>query len=241
MRLRRSLGVLLIVLALFVIIGVLISLGVWIPNYPSTANYPVRGVDVSHHQGTIDWNAAKAAGVTFAYIKATEGTQYQDPAFVQNWSGAGASGIVRGGYHFFSLDTSGEKQAENFLRVAPVDPNTLPPAIDLEFSGYNQQRRPSHGQFAKELSAFVDAVTERYKKPPAIYTTSEFRRQYLRSMPIECLWIREVLTRPRMEANEWIFWQFSGRGRVRGIGTFVDLNVFNGSAAEFDELVKTRR
>jgi lysozyme len=216
-------------------------LGLLIPNYPPSAKYPLRGVDVSHHQGTIDWSAVKAAGITFAYIKATEGTQYQDPAFVQNWSGAAASGIVRGGYHFFTLDTPGEKQAENFLRVAPIDPNTLPPAIDLEFSGYNRHRRPSHGQFAKELAAFVDAVTERYKRPPAIYTTSEFRRQYLRSMAIECLWIREVLTRPRMEANEWIFWQFSGQGRVRGIGTFVDLNVFNGSASEFDELVKTRR
>src|ERR1043166_1347174 len=144
MRLRRSLGVFLIVLVLFAVIGALISLGVWIPNYPSTGKYPVRGVDVSHHQGTIDWSAVKTAGITFAYIKATEGTRYQDPAFVQNWSGAAGSGIVGGAYHFFTRDAPGEKQAENFLRVAPVDSNTLPPAIDLEFSGYNRHRRPSH-------------------------------------------------------------------------------------------------
>src|SRR5438477_11194724 len=88
-------------------------LGLLIPNYPPTAKYPVRGVDVSHHQGTIDWSAVKRAGTSFAYIKATEGTQYQDPSFVQNWYGAAASGIVGGSYHFFTLVTAGQTQADN--------------------------------------------------------------------------------------------------------------------------------
>ena len=231
---------LLVVLSLIMLIASY-WLGLLMPNWPSTAKYPIRGIDVSHHQGTIDWPAVKLAGITFAYIKATEGTQYRDPTFVQNWSGAGASGIVRGAYHFFTLDISGKEQAQNFLRFAPVEPSTLPPAIDLEFSGYNRHRHPPHGEFVKELAAFVDAITERYKKPPAIYTTSEFRNEYLRSMSIECLWIREVLTRPRTDTNDWIFWQFSGRGRIRGIGTFVDLDVFNGSGSEFDELVNVRK
>ena len=238
---KKSIWMALIVAVLLLVLMASYWLGLLIPNYPSRTKYPIRGVDVSHHQGTIDWTAVKAAGISFAYIKASEGNESRDPMFVRNWSGAAAAGIARGAYHFFLLDTDGGRQAQNFSQTVPVEPNTLPPAIDLEFSGFNRQRRPSRALFAKELAAFVDALTERYKKPPAIYTTSEFMNQYLRSMAVECLWTREVLMRPRMDPNDWVFWQFSGRGRVGGIPTFVDLNVFNGNPAEFDELVKVRR
>ena len=207
--------------------------GLWIPNTPSHSKYPIRGIDVSHHQGPIDWARVKDSRIQFAYIKATEGTDFKDEQFAQNWNEAAAAGIKRGAYHFFCLQTSGEKQAANFIATAPYEADALPPAIDLEFSGYNKERRPSAEDFQRELSAFWDAIFSHYQKLPVVYTTSDFQKQYLAQMPIEHLWIREVILFPR---QPWTIWQFSPRGRVRGVSGFVDLNVFNGRAADFQKL-----
>src|SRR3954453_10276082 len=87
-------------LAGLVIVGLaLCFLGIWIPNAPSRSQYPLRGIDVSHHQGQIDWSAVKASGIQFAYIKATEGTEFTDATFAENWRNSNTAGIVRGAYH----------------------------------------------------------------------------------------------------------------------------------------------
>jgi lysozyme len=230
-----------IIVVLLVAVAALYWFGIWIPNRPSITTYPVRGLDVSHHQGPIDWVAVKNAGMTFAYIKATEGSDYKDPAFVRNWSDSAAAGIARGAYHFFTLGTSGQLQANNFIATVPVESSVLPPAIDLEFSGYNVGRNIAGNDFVRELSVFYDALVTRYDKLPVVYTTYRFKKQYLRSMPLDRLWIREILTKPRLEAEPWIFWQFSARSRVAGISTFVDVDVFKGNADEFRDLIKNHR
>ena len=83
-------------------------------NYPNSTRFPVRGIDVSHHQGDIDWHIVKAAGVDFAFIKASEGGDYRDREFARNWEEAGRAGIARGAYHFFTFCTAGLDQAHNF-------------------------------------------------------------------------------------------------------------------------------
>ena len=210
--------------------------GLWIPNEPSRQKYPIRGIDVSHHQGEIDWARVRSSGIEFAYIKATEGTDFKDPSFAKSWSAAGAAGIKRGAYHFFRLETPGDAQASNFIATIPNEVDALPPAIDLEFSGYNNTRRPAAEDFQRELAIFWDAIVTRYKKVPVVYTTTDFQKQYLTQMPIERLWIREVVITP---LQPWTFWQFSSRGRVHGVSTFVDLNVFNGALAEFERFSQT--
>src|ERR1044071_3304348 len=77
--------------------------GIWIPNEPAPARYPVRGIDVSHHQGNIDWKSVKTSGITFAYLKATEGSDFADADFPANWHGSAKPGLVRGAYHFFTF------------------------------------------------------------------------------------------------------------------------------------------
>lgn len=207
--------------------------GIWIPNAPSRSQYPVCGIDVSHHQGQIDWSSVKTSGILFAYIKATEGADFTDATFAKNWKNSNAAGIVRGAYHFFTLGTSGQSQAAHFIATAPADADALPPAIDLEFSGYNKERRPPPEDFQRELAIFWDAVVAHYRKLPVVYTASDFQKQYLRFMPIERLWIREVVLKPD---SGWTFWQFSARGRVRGVPTFVDLNVFRSPPSELAKL-----
>lgn len=219
--------------ALALIVFTLCFFGIWIPNKPSEVKYPVRGIDVSHHQGEIDWKSVKASGVQFAYIKATEGADFTDSKFADNWKNSGEAGIVRGAYHFFTFGTSGQAQAANFISKVPPELSALPPAIDLEFSGYNKERRAAPDEFQRELSVFWDAIFSHYHKTPVVYTTADFQKQYLAAMPIERLWIREVLRTPR---QPWTFWQFSPRGRVRGVSTFVDLNVFHGTPEGFAKL-----
>lgn len=101
---------------------------------PDREVYPLRGIDISHHNGEVDFSrvASEEADVAFAYIKATEGTDFIDPAFIRNARLSVASGIPSGAYHFFRYDTDGELQALNFLHAIQGRGFTLPPAIDVE-------------------------------------------------------------------------------------------------------------
>ena len=230
--LRRILITLLATVWIALILFALCFFGLWIPNAPSRAKYTVRGIDVSHHQGNIDWARVKSSGIQFAYIKATEGAEFKDGEFIRNWNAAAAADLKHGAYHFFHLEISGEKQAANFIATVPDDANALPPVIDLEFSGHNKDRRPATEAFLRDLSSFWDAIVSRYRKIPVVYTASDFQKQYLAQMPVERLWIREIVTSP---PPSWTIWQFSSRGRVHGVPGFVDLNVFNGTLVDFEK------
>src|SRR4051812_46569984 len=142
-------------------------------NFPSEKRYPVRGIDVSHHQGHIGWFEAGLHDVQFAYIKATEGTDFQDPQFLYNWTQCPYNHIARGAYHFFNFCTPGIYQARNFLKVVPADADALPPALDLEFSG-SCRRMPPRAEFIREVSSFVRAISGRFPERPVFYVTQDF-------------------------------------------------------------------
>lgn len=95
-------------------------------------NGVIRGIDVSHFQGGIDWQAVAGDGVRFCFIKATEGVGDVDPMFHRNWTGAKAAGVLRGAYHFFHPNLDARQQAEHFLSVVTIEEGTLPPALDVE-------------------------------------------------------------------------------------------------------------
>jgi lysozyme len=204
-------------------------------NYPSFDRYPVQGVDVSHHQGRINWAELRGRRAQFAYIKASEGAAFRDPRFAENWSAALAAGVVPGAYHFFTLCTTGEEQAANFLSVvaAAVDASSLPPAVDLEFGG-NCERRPSTAEFRAELSRFLVLVEKRLGCRPVLYVTREFYPYVAGGFLSHPLWVRDIFMRPRLEdGRPWRIWQFANRGTLAGVATFIDLNVFDGSTEDF--------
>ena len=225
--------------ALAVLLGAAIFTGRLIPNSGAAGAYPIRGVDVSHHQGTIDWPVVALANVDFAYIKATEGGDLRDDQFANNWKNAAAYRIPRGAYHYFTFRTSGASQADNFLSTVPIDSSALPPAVDLEFGG-NASTHPSVSEFQRELTDFLSRLRHTYKKEPVVYTTvvyttDDFYAQYLSDYPIKRLWIRSTLYKPRLPpGHDWFLWQFTDRGHVRGIQTPVDLSVYYGNRAAFD-------
>jgi len=151
--------------------------GLWRWNVLSVVDYPVRGIDVSHHQGVIDWAAVPKDQVRFVYIKASEGGDFQDPAFAVNWNGARVQGFDVGAYHFFTLCRDGAAQAENFIKTVPKAGKSLPPAIDLEFVG-NCAARPSGPEFIQRLDAFVKTVETHFGQKPVLYSTPAFYERW---------------------------------------------------------------
>lgn len=193
--------------------------------HPSDRRFPIQGIDVSHHQGAIDWSQLPAQGIDFAYIKASEGGDHRDRNFAANWSGARRAGIARGAYHFFTLCRPGADQAANFIAAVPAELDALPPAVDLEYMG-NCSRAASPAQFHAELAAYIEAVEAHYHKPVLLYLTAEFDRTYQVSARIDRpLWLRALFRQPRFGARLWHLWQVSNFRRLRGIEGRVDWNV----------------
>ena len=199
----------------------------WRSWRPSRADYPVQGIDVSHHQGVIDWRMLRDEGVDFAYIKATEGGDHVDRLFARNWRDSGAAGIRRGAYHYFTLCRPGRDQAANLLRTMPVDPAALPVAVDLEFLGNcrTRSRRWSVDELHRELRDFLGAVEGRTGKPVLLYLTEEFDDVYEVSRRVDRpLWLRSLFRAPNFGSRDWTLWQAHNYRRVRGIGRPVDWN-----------------
>lgn len=207
---------------------------------PDLEQYPVRGVDVSRYQGNIDWDIISAQDVTFAFIKATEGSSHQDPSFAENWENAQNSGIYAGAYHFFSFESSGETQAQNFIETVGTSPGTLPPVVDLEFYGSYYDDPLSKQETRKILDTLLTSLEEYYGVKPIIYTTARAYYSYIfgggyGDYP---LWMRDVHMEPVVR---WSFWQYSDKGKLKGYDgkqddqteAFIDLNVYRGSMDEF--------
>ena len=203
--------------------------GLWRFHYPAAGRYPIKGIDVSHHQGAIDWAAVRSGDVAFAFIKATEGGDFVDPQFERNWRESARYGLARGAYHFFSLCRDAETQAQNFLGTVPRDPSGLPAVVDLEFGG-NCSKRPAESTVCAEVGHFVERVEAALEKPMILYATDEFLAAHESCLPKRDLWVRAILFSP---SRPWVLWQFANRGRVAGITGSVDLDVFHGDRAAF--------
>lgn len=215
----------LVVVALAVVM-VLLAAGwwyLWVPTWrPPRRAGELYGIDVSTHQARIEWPRVVADDIQFAYIKASEGGDFVDARFAENWKGAGESGLRRGAYHFFTLCTPGPVQAANFLRVAPPDPGALAPAVDLEIAG-NCSRRPPREEVGANIDGFLRLVEEAWGREVVIYVDDPFDGRYpVRARLARPLWTRRFLLRP---AGPWRVWQLHGYAEVAGVRGGVDLNV----------------
>ena len=202
-------------------------------------DYTLHGIDVSRYQHLINWKDVKEMQVKnikigFAFIKATEGTDKVDDQFSRNWLGAEEAGITKGAYHFFIAGKNGKPQATNFIEIAKLKSGDLPPVLDVE-----QANNIDREKLNQELIEWLQTVENFYQVKPIIYTNIDFYKKYLRrdfdDYPI---WIAHYLQpdKPRID-HPWLFWQHSERGRVNGIKTLVDFNVFCGDSTEFQNLL----
>lgn len=214
------------------------------PAQAAPAGLP--GIDVSHWQGTINWTSVKGAGIKFAYIKATESTNYKDPQFNANYPNAHRAGVIRGAYHFARPNgdpvSDGRAEANYFASNGgawSADNLTLPGALDLEGSC-------TLGQSATRtwIKAFYDTYKARTGRDVVIYTSRSWwnactggTSQFAALTP---LWVASwtSASSPTMPTGfgTYTFWQWTDSGRVSGISGAVDRNVFNGSDARLRAL-----
>lgn len=120
----------------------------------------VLGIDVSHHQKTINWDTVKGQSIAFAYIKATEGGTFKDSLFKCNYDRAKRAGVLVGAYHFFTFCSSARDQFRNFVQNATAVAGDLPPAVDVEFLG-NCRKRPSIDSLHKRVKVFFGKNPDR--------------------------------------------------------------------------------
>ena len=196
---------------------------------PPSPTCLVRGIDVSRHQDVIDWEAVARSGVGFAWIKATEGGNYLDPAFRRNWALAAAVGVRRGAYHFATWCRPAADQARWFVMNVPDDPDALPPVLDVEWNPGSQTcpgTVPRDEALAR-MRTILAAMERATGRRPIIYAPRDFFAQVLDGALTDYpLWVRGLGRSLPDEygARAWRVWQHSETGSVPGIAGAVDLD-----------------
>jgi lysozyme len=231
-------------MSLFVVVGVvavLVFYGIVWPNRIFAAGYQVKGVDVAHYQGEIDWETLASQGIDFAWIKATEGSSLVDPRFAENWARAHETDLLVGAYHFMSFESSGTAQAAHLARQVPVTPGSLPPAIDLEFYGNYFAEPPAPEHVRRILDDLVAGIEKHYGATPIVYVTEEAYNLYVAGLyPQAKVWIRSVVGPPSLsDGRDWTLWQYSPRDRLDGydgVEPYIDMNAFAGTREELESM-----
>ncbi|PHU39327.1 glycoside hydrolase family 25 [Pseudobutyrivibrio ruminis] len=231
-------AILIILIFLSALLALLLYLGIVHINNPSKAKYPVNGVDVSAYQGQVDWDTLSSQDIDFAYIKATEGSTFKDSCFEYNWKEAGETDLRIGAYHFFSFESSGEKQAANFIDSVDVIPMMLPPVIDVEYYGkYQNEDDIDVVEIRAELRNMINILKEESGVNPVLYVSEETYNTIVAQEFSDCdIWYRSVYGKIDGELD-WTFWQYSNRHRLNGYEgeePFIDMNVFYGTKEEFE-------
>lgn len=197
---------------------------------------PVEGIDVSNHNGDIDWSRVAAAGKKFTFVLATDGTGFTNPRYSEQYHGAKNAGLIAGAYHFARPgSSSAEVQAERFLNISDyqADGKTLPPVLDLEV---DPNSGGCYGLSVADMhlwtKTFNDKVKERTGKDPIIYANPSFWRQCMGGTDTfggHALWLASYgVDSPAVPNgfNDWDFWQYTDQGSVAGIGGNTDLNQY---------------
>lgn len=201
------------------------------------SGYTVFGIDISRHQGIIDWEEFKnenpvEAPISFVYMKASEGRDYEDSNFQTNFKEARTHGFIRGAYHYFSTKSSGAEQARMFIKTAKLTSGDLPPMVDVEEKPKDKEK------FLQELKTFITELEKHYGVKPIIYTYRKYKTRYLSEPFFDKYpsWIAHYYISTLDEDVKWLIWQCSDIGEVPGIPENVDINIFNGNLEQLKSM-----
>lgn len=189
----------------------------------------IKGIDVYHGDNggnAINWTNVKNAGISFAFVKATESTDYIDPSFATNWSGMKTAGIVRGAYHFFHSDVDPTQQANYFLAtVGTVEAGDM---LVLDLEDANGQTQAT---IESNAATWMASIKSQTGVTPILYVSPAFLSSYteLAQYP---LWVANYEVNCPDVPSAWTtytFWQSTGTGSLSALTGDVDLDTFNGT------------
>lgn len=188
----------------------------------------MKGIDISHWQGNIDWKKVKKAGFEFAFCKCTQGLKYKDPTYEKNKKEAREAGLLFGAYHFADVN-SAELEAENFLKnVGDLKEGEI---VILDYES-NVIKDP-----APWCLRWLNTVEGKLGFKPMLYTYDSLLKKYDWTVVTANnfgLWAarygfqqQEPNNLFKPSTGSWSFyaiWQYCSKGKVDGIVGNVDLN-----------------
>lgn len=185
----------------------------------------MKGIDVSSHNGNINFQEVKNSGIEVVIIKATEGVDYVDSMVNQHYAGAKSVGLNIGFYHFMSEKTDPRRQAEDFYNCIKDKSYNVLPCLDIEVNNY----RRSAAEITNRCLEFINRFKELSGQDIMIYTGGYFGRDNLDSR-IKCYpgWIAHYgVSQPMETGFPVVGHQYTETGRVNGVNGNVDMNNFN--------------
>lgn len=220
-------------------------------SFPLDANDGIYGVDVSHHNGKVDWPKLAASSVKFVYIKASQGAKFRDPKFDSNWRASSEAGLARGAYHFLSASADGAEQARSYLALVAKSggfaENDLTPVLDLEWDfdkvgadKVDRWSQMSPAQIVQTVKAWLDTVQAATGRRPMIYTTASWWSERMAGTMLlkdYSHWIADYRLSsinagaPKsIKKHPFLVWQFTDVGGIDGAGGKFDVNRLKGTS-----------
>ena len=198
----------------------------------------ILGIDISHYQGKINWKqfdqTLKDRKIEFFVVRATMGDD-QDKQFRSNWQALDTMDLARGAYHYYRPNETSTLQATNFINTVKLRKGDFRPILDIEKQSTIQSRE----KLREGIRNWLQIVEAHYGVKPIIYTGDAFFEHVLEDQGFDDypLWVANYNPIMRPKSNYWLIWQFSEKGRVKGIGEKVDLNLLRGGPKSIANLL----
>lgn len=199
------------------------------------------GLDISHYQEQrhINWEQLTlmngAIQLEFIVLRATMGNYNRDKKFKTYWRKAKKQELIRGAYHFYRPDEDPVQQAQSYISVVTLKSGDMKPILDVE----KLPRTKSETEFRQDIQTWLDLVEAHYGEKPILYSYYHFYKDYLRGYFDEYpLWLANYNDVPQpSDIDDWVIWQFTEKGISDGVDTKIDLNIYNGSKWEMQNLL----
>lgn len=234
---------------------------IFIGEQPVYSSAHVFGIDISRYQHEkgkkrfgINWNNLRITSlgtmtekkvedavnypISFVYIKCSQGTNILNRYYASDYKQSRKHRYITGSYHFFSTKTTGLQQAKYFLKNCQYHRGDLPPVLDVEPTDAQISQMGGDAVLQHHILDWMAHVERALGVRPVLYCSLSFINKHLKDSYITDnynVWIaRYGEYKPDLHL---VYWQICPDGRVSGINTEVDINVFNGYSDAFDEFI----
>ena len=196
------------------------------------------GIDVSEYQDKISWDKVKEIEggypIEFVFVRATAGSNKTDKKFKRYWKKAKEKGFIVGAYHYYRPNENSLEQAENFIKNVTLVEGDFPPVLDIE----KLPKTQSIDRLKVGLKRWLETVQAHYGVKPIIYSSESYYEDFLKDdFEDYPFWIANYTAFYKEIDSEWSIWQLTENGKVHGINTDVDINIYNGNSVQMKELL----